>query len=149
MTPLVIDVSVLIAAVSTEEPRHEESHRFLKEIHKRKHPLREPAHFLLELYAVLNRRGRELKQLGFMTETDPLSIAFHGIGEPEVQRMLEWLMKNCPGRTPTRGADLAYLIVALETNGRLVTLDKGLMEYRSCGANVYYPNEMVMLWSST
>jgi predicted nucleic acid-binding protein len=146
MRSLVIDVSVLVAAVSPSESSHDEASQFLNEVHKRKPSLREPAHFLLELYAVLSRNPRQLQQLGFLTLHDPLEIEFHGIGAGEVQRLLAWLAANAQGRVSTRGADLAYLIVALENRCRLVTLDKGLLEYQKYGADVCSPRKALEDW---
>lgn len=48
-THVVVDTSVLVAAVSPQEIRHAESLDFLKEVHRRRVVLEEPAQFLLEL----------------------------------------------------------------------------------------------------
>ena len=77
-----------------------------------------------------------------MTEDKPMSMHLRSIGEPEVQRMLGWLTSKCSGKSPTRGADLAYLLVALEAGVPLVTLDTGLRSFSEFGADVYFPGEI-------
>ena len=140
-TNLIIDVSVVIAAVSPSEPGHVEALEFLQRAHTSHAVFHEPPQFLFELYAVLTRRPRELRQLGFMTETDPMVLKWTPLGEPQVQRLLNWLTSNCPGKCPTRGADLAYVSSAVEAKLPLVTLDAGLQSFGSCGLDVYAPRE--------
>jgi predicted nucleic acid-binding protein len=138
---LIIDASVVIAAVSPSETGHVEALEFLQRAHTAHAVFHEPPQFLLELYAVLTRRPRELRQLGFMIETDPMVLNWTPLAEPQVQRLLNWLTSNCPGKCPTRGADLAYVSSAVEVKLPLVTLDAGLQSFRSCGLDVCTPRE--------
>jgi predicted nucleic acid-binding protein len=143
MADVVIDASVVVAAVSPSEPGYPEALEFLKRAHSTHAILHEPPQFLLELYAVLSRRPRELRQLGFMTEDDPLVVRWAPLGEAEIQNLLAWLTSNCPGKCPTRGADLAYVSTALRSPLPLVTLDSGLLSFRSCGVDVYAPQDFI------
>jgi predicted nucleic acid-binding protein len=140
-TNLVIDASVVVAAVSPPEAGHVEALEFLQSAHTSHAVFHEPPQFLLELYSVLTRRPRELRQLGFMTETDPMILNWNPLAEPQVERLLAWLTSNCSGKCPTRGADLAYVSSALESQLPLVTLDRGLQSFRSCGLDVWAPRE--------
>ena len=145
-TDVVLDASVVVAAVSPTESRHVESSRFLKVIHQHRLGVEVPAHFLLELYAVLNRSPRELRQLGFMTEENPVVLRLKAIGEAQVQEILAWVSANLPGKSPTRGADLAYVGVARESGLPLVSLDRGIHQFTSAGVAVYYPDDLLRLW---
>ena len=147
-TDVVLDVSVVIAAVSPDEVCHSESLRFVQAVHRHRLSLEVPAHFLLELYAVLNRSPRELRQLGFMTEENPVALRLKTIGEAEVQEVLAWVSAQLPGKSPTRGADLAYVWVARASGLPLVTLDKGLHFFTSAGVSVYYPGDLLTKWES-
>ncbi len=148
-TDIVLDVSVVIAAMSPGEAFHSESLRFIQAVHRHRLTLEVPAHFLLELYAVLTRSPRELRQLGFMTEIDPVPFRLRAIGETEVQEMLAWISSQLPGKSPTRGADLAYVWVARASRLPLVSLDKGLHQFTSAGVSVCYPGDLLSKWSST
>ena len=130
-THVVVDTSFLVAAVSPAESRYAESLDFFQEAHRRRVVFEEPAQFLLELYAALNRTPRQLRQLGFMTEQDPVSVNLKALGAAEVERLLAWLSSTFPGKCPTRGGDLAYVWVAWEMKLPLVTLDNGLHQFRS------------------
>jgi len=140
---LVVDVSVVIAAVSPSETRHHESLQFMQAVHRRHIAIEAPAHFLLELYAVLNRSPRELQQLGFMTAHDPVTIRLVAIGEIEVEKTLAWVSSTFPGKSPTKGADLAYAWVARQSRLPLVTNDNGLHQFKNAGIDVYYPAEFM------
>jgi predicted nucleic acid-binding protein len=146
---LVLDVSVVIAAVSPTEVRHSESLRFLQTVHRHRFSLEVPAHFLLELYAVLARSPRELRQLGFMTEENPVALRLKTIGEAEVQEILAWVSSELPGKSPARGADLAYVWVARKSGLPLVSLDEGMHTFTSAGVNVYYPGDLLKIWGSS
>jgi hypothetical protein len=143
---IVVDICVVVAAVSPKETRHAESLDFLQEAHRRRVVLEEPAQFLLELYAVLTRTPRQLRQLGFMTEEEPISLNLKPLGTEEVQRLLAWLSSTFPGKCPTRGGDLAYVWAAWETKLPLVTLDCGLHQFRSPGLDIYYPCDLLAVW---
>jgi hypothetical protein len=143
MADVVIDASVVVAAVSPTEDGHAEALEFLKRAHFTHATLHEPPQFLLELYAILSRRPRELRQLGFMTEEDPLVIRWAPLGEPEIQQLLAWLTSSCPGKCPTRGADLAYVSASLRGTIPLITLDGGLQSFRFCGLDVHAPQDFV------
>ena len=145
-TDVVLDASVVIAAVSPAETRHAESLPFVRAVQQRRLALEVPAHFLLELYAVLNRSPRELRQLGFMTEKDPVTLRLKTIGAAEVEKALAWVSSKLPGKSPTRGADLAYVWVAQESGLPLVTLDKGLHQFKDAGLDVLYPGELLARW---
>lgn len=145
-THVVVDASVVVAAVSPQEIRHAESLDFLQEAHRRRVVLEEPAQFLLELYAVFTRTPRQLRQLGFMTEEDPISFNLKSLGTDEVQRLLAWLSSTFPGKCPTRGGDLAYAWIAWEAKLPLVTLDPGLHQFRGSGLDIYYPSDLLATW---
>jgi|CXWL01.1.fsa_nt_gi predicted nucleic acid-binding protein len=148
VTDVVLDVSVVIAAVSPAEVRHAESLRFVQAVHGRRLSLEVPAHFLLELYTVLNRSPRQLRQLGFMTEENPVAFRLRTIGQAEVQETLAWVSSQLPGKSPTRGADLAYAWVARTSGLPLVTLDKGLHQFTGAGISVYYPGDLLTKWGA-
>lgn len=143
---LVLDVSVVIAAVSPTELHHPECARLLNVIHQQNLGVEVPAHFVLELYSVLTRSPRELRQLGFMTKEDPIVLRVRSLGEVEVQEILGWASERLPGRSPTRGADLAYIGVARTTGLPLVSLDHGLHQFNSVGVAVYYPADLLKEW---
>jgi predicted nucleic acid-binding protein len=145
---VVVDVSVVVAAISPAEPRYAESLGFIQAVHERRLTLEVPAHFILELYAVTNRTPRKLQELGFMTEQNPIALRLKSIGEPEVQAVLAWVSSVFPGKSPTRGADLAYVWVARESGLPLVTLDNGLHQFREAGLQVYYPGELLAKWTA-
>jgi predicted nucleic acid-binding protein len=145
-TSVVVDTSVVVASVSPLEPRHAESRDFLQELHRRGVSLEAPSYFMLELYAVLNRSPRELRQLGFMTEKNPIILNFHSIGVAELEIILAWLSSAMPGRCPTRGADLAYAWVAKQRGIPLVTLDRGLHQFVDAGLKVHYPSDLLAIW---
>lgn len=145
---VVLDVSVVIAAVTPTEASHSESIQFMQAVHRHRLSLEVPAHFLLELYAVLNRSPRELRQLGFMTEENPIAFRLKAIGQTEVQETLAWISSELPGKSPTRGADLAYAWVARTSGLPLVSLDKGLHQFTGHGVSVYYPAELLAKWDT-
>lgn len=138
---LIVDVSVVMAALSPHEGGHNDAFQLLKRAHAARAVLREPPQFLLELYAVLTRKPRQLRELGFLTDVDPMIIKFTPLGQSEVQSLVDWLIRHCPGKCPTKGADLAYVSAALETRLPLVTLDAGMQTFRSCGLDVCGPKE--------
>ena len=113
---LVLDASVLIAALSPGEMRHQESLDFIKELRPRKVLLEEPAHFMLELYAVMNRTSesqRVLSKLGFTTPDSPLiAMTFVPLGEPEIERFLGWMSSALPGQSPTAGEIVKVSLLA-------------------------------------
>lgn len=143
---MVVDASVVVAAVSPNEDRHEESLAFLRELHRRQIVLLEPPQFLLELYAVLNRSPRQLQELGFMRQDNALTIEVRSLGIGELQRFLDWATATFPGRSPTGGADLAYVSVALETRAALVTNDRGLHEFGGRDVTIHYPGDLLAAW---
>lgn len=145
-TGVVVDTSVVVAAVSPREPRYAESLAFIREIHRRRLILKEPAHFLLELYAVLTRTPRRLRELGFMTSDDPVSIEFTSLDAAELERALAWLTSTFPGKCPTRGGDLTYVWVAWQARASLITLDGGLRQFLSPGLDIRYPSEQLSAW---
>jgi len=147
-TDVVLDTSVVIAAVSPSEERHSEALQFLHIVHRSRVSVHAPAHFLLELYAVLSRSPREVRQLGFMTEDEAIAVRLRTVGEAEAQATIAWVSSQMPGRSPTRGADLAYAWVARATGLPLVTLDKGLHEFTGYGVRVYYPGDLLAKWSA-
>lgn len=145
-TAIVVDASVVVAAVSPDEPGYPESLALLGEIHRRRVVLKEPAQFLFEIYAVLTRSPSQLRELGFMTIDDPLSIEFKPLDAGELERALGWLTSTFPGECPTRGGDLTYVWVARQAAVPLVTLDAGLHKFRSPGLDIRYPREQMRLW---
>ena len=144
---IVLDVSVVVAAVSSNEPHHAEALAFLQEIKARAGRLQVPATFLLELYAVLNRSPREIRRLGFFTEDDPLYVELRPVDERLVQSILQWMQNKMRGQSPTRGADLAYVAVAVDLNLPLVTLDNGLRKFKDAGLPIYSPQEKLDEWN--
>lgn len=145
-TSIVVDTSVVVAAVSPNEPRYAESLEFVRETHRRRLLLKEPAQFLLELYAVLTRSPRQLRELGFMTIDDPVSIEFKPLDAVELERALAWLTSTFPGKCPTRGGDLTYVWVAWRATVPLITLDDGLRQFNSPGLCIRYPREQLDAW---
>jgi predicted nucleic acid-binding protein len=147
-TGVVLDASVVISAVSPLEPRHSEALQFLRFIHGSRLSVHAPAHFLLEIYAVLSRSPREVRALGFLTEENPIAVKLKTIGEAEVEAAITWVASQLPGRSPTRGADLAYAWVARASGLPLVTLDSGLHEFTGHDVRVYYPGDLLVKWSA-
>lgn len=145
-TDVVLDASVVIAAVSPAEPRHLECSRLIRMIHEHGQVVEVPALFLLELYTILTRSPRELRQLGFMSRENPVVLRLRSIGEDEVQAIIGWASENLTGRSPTRGADLAYVGVARAAGLPLVSLDRGLHEFNSVGVAVRYPVDLLKEW---
>lgn len=143
---VVLDVSVLIAAVSEGEACHVEALDLFQALKARGASLDVPATFLLEVYAVLNRRPREIRKLGFFTETDPLSVRLRPVAEEQVRDIMDWMSTHMNGKMPTRGADLAYIGVAVNAELPLVTLDRGLLQFAEAGLRVYTPQEMLKAW---
>jgi predicted nucleic acid-binding protein len=84
-SPLVIDASVLVAAVSPPEPGHEEALLLFRRIHEGRIAVMLPRQFFLEVYAAFSRNPRQVKALGFMTVDKPIKIQFCPLGEAEVQ----------------------------------------------------------------
>ena len=143
---IVVDASVVVAAVSPDELGYSESLALIREIHRRRVVLMEPPQYLLELYAVLTRSPRQLRELGFMTVDAPGFIEFKPLDVGELERALGWLTSTFPGQCPTRGGDLAYVWVARQAAVPLVTLDEGLRKFRSPGLDIRYPREQLRVW---
>jgi hypothetical protein len=135
----VLDASIVVAAVSPDEAGHFDSVEFLRELQQHELPLIEPPSFHLELYAVLTRKPRELKKLGFLTSGNGLDFEVKAMGMNELRACLAFLTAHFPGRCPTRGADLAYVWVAYATDSPLVTLDKGLQGFRGGPVTILGP----------
>ncbi|MBC7350612.1 MAG: PIN domain-containing protein [Candidatus Aminicenantes bacterium] len=144
---IVLDASVVIPAVSKNERHHSEALAFIQELKTRAGRLEVPATFLLELYAVLNRSPREVRKLGFFTIDDPLYVELRPVDEGLVSSFLNWMESKMPGQSPTRGADLAYVAVAVDANLPLVTLDNGLRSFKDAGLAVYTPQEKLDEWN--
>jgi hypothetical protein len=81
-----------------------------------------------------------------MTEENPVALRLKPLGEAEVQEILAWVSSSLPGKSPTRGADLAYVGVARASGLPLVSLDHGLHQFASAGVAVYYPGELLKIW---
>ena len=145
-----MDASVLIAALSPKEVRHIESRDFIKELHRRGVLLKEPAQFLLELYAVMLRSteaARYGRELWFLTEENRIQMNLIALDEVEIQRFLLWMSSAMAGQSPTRrGADLAYACVAKKRGLPLVTLDNGLHKFAAAGLEVYSPSDLLAIW---
>jgi len=136
---LVIDASVLMAAVSPSEIRHADAKALLVAAHAKSVVLQEPVQFMLEIWASFRRRPRDLQQLGFMTLTSPVHMNLWPMAEADVQGFMTWLSANFPAIIPTRGGDLAYVWTALKCNVPLVSLDVGLQGYSGSDVTVADP----------
>ena len=143
---IVVDASVVVAAVSPDELGYSESLALIREIHRRRVVLMEPPQYLLELYAVLTRSPRQLRELGFMTHDAPVVIEFRPLDDRELEHALGWLSSTFPGECPTRGGDLTYVWVAWQEAVPLVTLDAGLHKFRSPGLDIRWRREQLRVW---
>jgi len=137
---IVLDTSVLVAAVSPNESSQNVALSFLRRVHESRQCIEIPPTFLFEVYAALNRTPRKLSELLFLTEESGLNFLIHTQGTTEVQNMLEWLSVKAPGTVPTRGGDLAYLAIAVESGIPLFTFDKGMHAFSNYGVDIRYPD---------
>lgn len=92
------------------------------------------------------RTPREIRKLGFAGEENPIYLRLVSVGSAEVHQMIEWATVNLPGKSPTRGADLAYIGVARTSGLPLVSVDGGLHKFKYVGVEIYYPSEMLEIW---
>lgn len=132
---LVIDIDVFIAAISTTDVRQADSVAFLRraalavkagEVRQRQPPL-----FVLELFAVVNRRSRTSdRKLYPEIVSDPIPTTIESFTEDDAHELQSHHKLAFPEEAPfTKGADLVYLAIARKHGCTLVSWDTGLLKY--------------------
>ncbi len=146
---LVLDSSVLIAAVQPAEPDHESACAFVERL--RATPLADelsllaPAELWLEVHVVeqrlaLSRRGGPAPGSALRGLTVEL-VAPEGV--EEITDFLELLTRRMRGRRPFANAtDLVYLWAAERNRATVVTLDRGLLDYHGVVCDVTRPQHV-------
>jgi predicted nucleic acid-binding protein len=153
---LVLDSSVLIAAVRPEEPEHEHARGFVERlragIEAGAVTALAPAELWLEVH-VVERRLAASRRGGpggpaVGSAMGGLAIALvTAAGEEDLDAFLEHLDKRMRGRRPFSNAtDLAYLWVAWSVGGgaMVVTLDEGMLGYHGVVCDVTRPQHVRM-----
>lgn len=146
---LVLDSSVIIAAVQPSEPEHQGALDFVNRLRRAQAEGAEaafaPAELWLEVHVVeqrlaLSRRGGPAPGgalRGLVVEL----VAPEGV--EELTTFLELLTKRMRGRRPFSNAtDLVYLWAASRVDATVVTLDRGLLGYHGVVCDVTRPEHV-------
>jgi predicted nucleic acid-binding protein len=156
---LVLDSSVLIAALKPEEPGHEGARDFMERLREAQASgeVRAfgPPELWLEVYVAEQRlaharHGRRVVPAA-RGEQPPAQEAMRGLAVelvtpadlPEVTSFLELLTRRTRGRRPSANAtDLVYLWAAASVGATVVTLDEGLLKYHGAVCDVTRPQHV-------
>ena len=146
---LVLDSSVLIAAVQPAEPDHESVRAFVDRLRATKAAgevsLLAPAELWLEVHVVeqrlaLSRRGGPAPGSALRGLAVEL-VAPEGV--EEITTFLDLLTRRMRGRRPFANAtDLVYLWAAARMSATVVTLDRGLLDYHGVVCDVTRPQHV-------
>jgi predicted nucleic acid-binding protein len=146
---LVLDSSVLIAAVQPSEADHESARAFVERLRSAPDPgavsLLAPPELWLEVHVVetrlaLSRRGGPAPGGALRGLTVEL-VAPESV--EELTAFLDLLSKRLRGRRPFSNAtDLVYLWAAAQRSAAVVTLDRGLLGYHGVVCDVTLPQHV-------
>ncbi len=119
-----IDASVLVAAALPGEAAHPESLAVLGRADRNAVPIDEPALALVEVAAAIGRRTGDagLAEQGLRVLLRLPGATFHALDAPTAV-----LAAGVAGHLRLRAGDAAYVAVAHERRGTLVTLDEELL----------------------
>jgi hypothetical protein len=135
---IVIDVNVFMTARAKAADRADEQREcvaFLRRVHDAQKNgtivLREPPVFVLEVFAVSNRRRRDWSTLLYPEfQFDPLATVIEPFTEDDAHVLMEAHAAAFPLDPPfVRGADLEFLAVARKHACALISCDEGLLRY--------------------
>jgi predicted nucleic acid-binding protein len=146
---LVIDSSVLIAAVQSTEPEHDDARGFVERLRPAlaagAAQAFAPPELWLEVHVVERRLARSRRGgalLGDALSGLPIELCAPD-GLSEMTAFLDALDKRMRGRRPFANAtDLAYLWAAWRSNAAVVTLDRGMLEYHGVMCDVTRPQHV-------
>jgi len=146
---LVLDSSVLIAAVSPAEPGYENARAFVGRLRSTlasgTASAFAPPELWLEVHVVEQRLARSRR--GALTPGD----AMRGLtvelvapaGVEEIAAFLDVLTRRMRGRRPFANAtDLVYLWAAHRVDATVVTLDQGMLDYHGVVCDVTRPQHV-------
>jgi predicted nucleic acid-binding protein len=146
---LVLDSSVVIAAVQTGEPEHGSALGFVNRLRSTlpagTTQVFAPPELWLEVHVVeqrlaLSRRGGPAPG-GALRGLDIALIAPEGV--EEITTFLDLLTKRMRGRRPFANAtDLVYLWAAARLDATVVTLDRGMLGYHGVVCDVTRPEHV-------
>lgn len=148
---LVLDSSVLIAAVRPEESEHAHAVDFVGRLRTAvaagKVSAFAPAELWLEVHVVEHRLAASRRGGGVpgsaMAGLDVALVAAAGV--EELTGFLEHLGKRMRGRRPFSNAtDLVYLWAAWSVGAMVVTLDQGMLGYHGVVCDVTRPQHVRM-----
>ncbi len=146
---LVLDSSVLIAAVQPAEPDHQAALAFVNRLRSTRPAdpaqLFAPPELWLEVHVVeqrlaLSRRAGPTPG-GALRGLDVELVAPEGV--EEITAFLELLTRRMRGRRPFANAtDLVYLWAAARLDATVVTLDRGMLGYHGVVCDVTRPEHV-------
>jgi predicted nucleic acid-binding protein len=146
---LVLDSSVLIAAVQPTEPDHAPARAFVERLRAALASGRAsafgPPELWLEVYVVEQRLARSRRGAPALGGAlDALAVELVAPeGLAEISAFLNLLTKRMRGRRPFANAtDLVYLWVASRMSATVVTLDQGMLAYHGVVCDVTRPQHV-------
>jgi predicted nucleic acid-binding protein len=146
---VVLDSSVLIAAVRPEEPEHADARAFVDRLRSAlaagEATAFGPPELWLEVHVVeqrLARTRRGAHALGGALEGLAIELVAPD-GLPAITTFLDVLTKRMRGRRPLANAtDLVYLWAAWSVDAAVVTLDQGMLAYHGVVCDVTRPQHV-------
>lgn len=146
---LVLDSSVLIAAVQPGEPEHADARAFVDRLRAAlatgAASAFGPPELWLEVHVVEQRLARSRRGAptlgGALTGLAVELVAPDGV--EAITSFLDLLTRRMRGRRPFANAtDLVYLWVAFRVDATVVTLDQGMLEYHGVVCDVTRPRHV-------
>lgn len=146
---LVLDSSVLIAAVKPAEPEHEDARAFVERLRSAQAsgtaPAFGPPELWLEVHVVEERLAHG-RHVGHVPGTAMEGLAIELVAPDHREALtgfLDLLRRRMRGRRPFANAtDLAYLWAAHEVDATVVTLDQGMLAYHAVVCDVTRPQHV-------
>lgn len=146
---LVLDSSVLVAAMRPTEPGHADSAEFLTDlrdgVRRGAALVFAPPELWIEAHVAVQKGakgGARAPALDAAEVLAGLSVKLTPITSPEeISAFLEQLARRTYGKAPFANAtDLVYLWVAWREGATLITLDRGLLRYHRILCDVIRPS---------
>lgn len=114
--------------MSPSETGHAEAARFIRTVRAESVCLVEPPQFILEVAAAFSRNPRDVKAVGFMVDSGGIEIESCDFNQQACADVMIWMAEKVKIPYPCKGADMAYVSVAMREGLPLVTADNGILK---------------------